>query len=427
LNSLRNKILALNWKKLVVALASVFIFANFCAAASISLPGEVAPDGVVKFTEGELESWQTNDELLTSLFRETLIYRVITIAKYILGAIFMLFLGIYILNFLTAGDKEEASKKFKDQVLWAFVGFAILGVAQPFSEAFMLLRNDKVNLLSDPAAVLASAEIVGFTFRAAAHFIQYVLGAVALVVIGVAGFKMVGSVGDEESVTAARKSIVWSAIGLIVVGGSALFVDNVFAPVDSVEVVAAGLAPAEEQSFILELGQVNARALVLNYVKYFQTFIGALAIFMLFLSGFKMISAAGNEEVATKQRKMITWVFIGLVIILIAEVFVNIFLPDKGGTIIFNSSTAISSFSAQMGGFTNFLLTFLGGISVLALIVGAVYFTSAVANPEQAEKGKKIMLAAALGIIVAVSAFALVSTVLSGDADGTDNSIYLDL
>ena len=409
-------------------LGIVFIFANFfevASAASISLPDGSSPDGVVKFTEGEIESWRTNDELIESLFRETLIYRIISIAKYILGGVFMLFFGIYILNFLTAGDKEEHSKKFKNQVLWAFVGFAILGVAQPFSEAFMLLRGDEANLLSDPDAVFASAEIVGFTFRSAAHFVQYILGAIALVVIGVSAFKMVGSVGDEEAVTAARKSIAWSAIGLVVVGGSALFIDNVFAPVDSLEVVRTGLSPAEEQSLILELGQMNARVLVLNYVKYFQTFIGALAIFMLFLAGFKMISAAGNEEIATKQKKMIAWVFLGLVIVLVAEAFVNIFLPDEGGMILFESSTAISSFSSQMGGFTNFLLTFLGGISVLALIVGSVYLVSAAANPEQAEKGKKIMLAAAIGIIVAISAFALVSTVLSGSADSSGNLIEI--
>ena len=71
-----------------------------------------------------------------------------------------------------------------------------------------------------------------------------------------------------------------------------------------------------------------------------------------------------------------------------------------------------------MGGFTNFLLTFASAMAVLALIVGAVYITSAVANPEQAEKGKKIVLAATLGLIVTLSAFALVNTVLSGKADG---------
>jgi len=384
---------------------------------------------VVKFTEGELEGWKTNDKLLTSIFRETLIYRIVSIAKYILGGVFMVFLGVYVLNFLSSGDKEESSKNLKNQVLWAFVGFVVLGLAQPFSEAFMLLRDGTgVNLLSDPEAILASAEIVGFTYRSAAHFIQYILGAVALVVIGVSAFRMVGSVGDEEAVTSARKAIVWSGIGLLIVGGSALFVDNVFAPVDSTITISTGIDPADEQSLILEMGRANARILVLNYVKYFQTFIGAVAIFMLFLAGFKMISASGNEEVVTKQRKMITWVFLGLAIILIAETFVTIFLPEVDSEILFTSSTAIESFSVQIGGFANFLLTFLGGISVLAMIAGAVYFVSAVVNSEQAEKGKKIMLAAMLGIIVAISSFALVSTILSGSADGkAGNSLELNL
>ena len=148
---------------------------------------------------------------------------------------------------------------------------------------------------------------------------------------------------------------------------------------------------------------------------------------MLFLAGFKMISAAGNEEVITKQRKMITWIFMGLAIILISEGFVNVFMPEIDGEIAFKSLTAIESFSAQMGGFTNFLLTFASAIAVLALIVGAVYISTAVANLEQSEKGKKIILAAALGLIVTISAFALVNTVLSGDASGGAESSWLDI
>ena len=64
---------------------------------------------------------------------------------------------------------------------------------------------------------------------------------------------------------------------------------------------------------------------------------------------------------------------------------------------------------------------------MLALIVGAVYISTAVANPEQSEKGKKIILAAALGLIVTISAFALVNTVLSGNASSGAETNWLDI
>jgi hypothetical protein len=388
--------------------------AELLEASSLSLPTET-PDGVVKFNKEDIAKWVSNDALIKNIFEETLIAKILTAMKYFLGSIFMLFLSLYVFNFLTASDKEEASKKFNDQILWTFVGFIILALAKPFSEAFMLLRGGNIDLLTNPDSVLTSAQIVGFTYRSAAHLIQYLLGGIALMTMGVSAFRMIQAVGDEETVTSSRKSMVWSAIALIIAGGSAIFIDKIFAPNTATETIKAGAAASDQLAAILASGQSQARILVLNYVKYFQTFVGAGAILMLFLSGFKMVSAAGNEEIVTKQRKMITWIFMGLAIILIAEGFVSVFMPEgEAGKIAFNATTAISSFSAQMGGFTNFLLTFSSTIAVLALIVGAVYMTSAVANPEQAEKGKKIILAAALGLVVTISAFALVNTVLSG-------------
>ncbi|MCF7836416.1 hypothetical protein K9N08_00950 [Candidatus Gracilibacteria bacterium] len=388
--------------------------AELLTASSLSLPKET-PDGVVKFNPEDIAKWESNDALIKNIFEETLIHKIINVLRYVLGGLFMLFLGLYVLNFLTTGNKEEASKKFNDQLLWAFVGFVVLALAKPFSEAFMLLRDGKADLLTNPDSVLASAQIVGFTYRSAAHLIQYILGGIALITMGVSAFRMIQAVGDEETVTSSRKSMVWSAIALIIAGGSAIFVDKVFAPDAATGIISDGGNAAAQLKLILESGQSQARILVLNYVKYFQTFLGAGAVLMLFLAGFKMVSAAGNEEIVTKQRQMITWIFMGLAIILVTEGLVSVFLPEgEAGKIAFNSTTAIESFSAQMGGFTNFLLTFSSAIAVLALIVGAVYMTSAVANPEQAEKGKKIILAAVLGLVVTISAFALVNTVLSG-------------
>ncbi|MBU1089237.1 hypothetical protein KKF38_00365 [Patescibacteria group bacterium] len=403
------------------------------SSSSLQLLEDAAPTGAVKFLETtDISKWSNNDALIENLFTESLIFQIIEVAKYILGGVFMLFLGVYVLNFISAGNKEEASTKFKDQMLWAFVGFVILALAEPFSQAFMLLKEVDgstslaVSLLTDPASALASAEIVGFTYRSAAHLIQYILGGIALIVMGFSAFKMLSSVGDEESIKNARKSIVWAALGLIMAG--APLISKIFAPDAAIDSqIQAGAEASLQFSEILQSGQSQARILVLNYVKYFQTFVGAGAVLMIFLAGFKMISAAGNEEIVTKQRKMITWVFMGLAIILIAEGFVNVFMPEVDGEIAFESLTAIESFSAQMGGFTNFLLTFASAIAVLALIVGAVYISTAVTNPEQSEKGKKIILAAALGLIVTISAFALVNTVLSGDASGGAKGSWLDI
>lgn len=60
----------------------------------------------------------------------------------------------------------------------------------------------------------------------------------------------------------------------------------------------------------------------------------------------------------------------------------------------------------------NFLLGFLGLIAVLMVIYGGVMLVVSGGNPEAAGKGKKILLYAAIGIVIILLSFAFVNTIL---------------
>lgn len=423
-NRLRKRLLKI-FQTGILAILLCFTFQSIPLAIAANLPLPVptpVTDTVPAFEEDYIETkWTTNISLLNDLFTKSLLLRIINIAKYVLGGLFMVFLAVYVISFLSSSEKEEGKTAFKKQMIYVFVGFLLLAMAQPLSNAVNVwsLGDKAGGLINNPDTVKQSANLVGYNFRTAAKFIQYLLGSLALIMIGISAFRIIAAVGSEEDIKSARKTMVWAVFGLLLATGAGLFVDQVLAPKQATELILSGTDPLAQSQQILLAGQSRARVLVISYVKYFQTFLGAGAIFMLFLAGFKMIAAAGNEEVITKQRKIITWIFLGLAVILVSEAFVSIFMPEKGGVIVTPGSQELRSFSAQIGGLTNFLLTFSGGLSVLALIVGALYVSTAVANPEQAEKGKKILLAAALGLIVTISAYAVVNTVLSGRAAPT--------
>ena len=392
-------------------------------SGTLNLFDDSAPENVPKFTDEYIkEKWTSNDALIENLAKESLIFKLINIVKYVLGGVFMVYLGLYVITFLGSGDKTEASTKFKDKMMYVFIGFAILALADPFSDALNVSGlkegGESGDILTNPEILKESARIVGFSFQSAVRLIQYLLGAIALLTMGISGFKIITAGGDEEAVKNSRKSLVWASLGLIF---ATIPLGDVLAPTDEIsKVVGSKDDPLVQHVSILDAGKLQARMIAIKYVKYFQTFIGAGAIFSLFLAGFKMVAASGQEETITRQRKMITWIFMGLTIILLSEVFVNIFMPiDKYGDILSAgkvSKKAIGTFSEQIGGLTNFFITFAGGLAVLALIVGALYISTAVANPEQAEKGKKILLAATLGIIIVISAYAVVNTLLWGKA-----------
>lgn len=434
-------------------------------AATLDLPEVAAPsDTVPQFSDSYIQehwsegTYNNNDKIIFDLTQKSLLANIFKIAKYVLGGVFMLFAAVYVVELIISNGNDEEVKHFRDRVLYAFIGFATMALAEPLAYTFFVAR-DGGNFLTNQAALQQSVQIASFSLRSAVRFVQYVLGALALLFMGSAAFKMIMANGDAETIKVARKTIVWATLGLIIAGGAGPVVDTVLAPTSgdsgSMAQIASseflGLTPEEQHARLLAMSRVVARAEVLKYVKYFQTFIAAIAVSMIFLAGAKLVMAGGNEEVTGKETKTLTWIFLGLAVILLTEVFVSIFMPESylglqkvvdpvtgqfkidpaTGTylqkvvllpdryqatdlIISTPGTAeLQSFSEQMGGITNFMISFVGAISVLALIVGAIFFATAALNEEQAQKGKKIILAAALGIVITVSAYALVNTVFS--------------
>ena len=60
----------------------------------------------------------------------------------------------------------------------------------------------------------------------------------------------------------------------------------------------------------------------------------------------------------------------------------------------------------------NFFLTFLGLLAVVMVIYGGFLYVSSAGNEENVGKAKKILLYAAIGIVIIIASFALVNTIL---------------
>lgn len=65
------------------------------------------------------------------------------------------------------------------------------------------------------------------------------------------------------------------------------------------------------------------------------------------------------------------------------------------------------------GSITTLLLGFIGLIAVGMLIVGGAMYMMSAGNQEQIDRAKKILLGAVIGIILAIGAYVIISTVTS--------------
>lgn len=62
----------------------------------------------------------------------------------------------------------------------------------------------------------------------------------------------------------------------------------------------------------------NLKVAVQNFVRWFLTILGLIAVIMIIIGGFQWMTAAGNEDKVSKAKNIIQTAVIGLIIIIMA-------------------------------------------------------------------------------------------------------------
>jgi amino acid transporter len=65
------------------------------------------------------------------------------------------------------------------------------------------------------------------------------------------------------------------------------------------------------------------RETFVNFINYFLTFLGLIAVAFIIYAGFLMIIAQGEEESVQKGKKIILWAIIGLLVVMLSYAIVN--------------------------------------------------------------------------------------------------------
>lgn len=230
-------------------------------------------------------------------------------------------------------------------------------------------------------------------------FVKYAMGTVAVVTIIISGVKLVtaGGKGMEEESSKAKDHIKFALIGLIVIIVSDQFVKTVFFG-EQGEIFGS-------KSTLQEAAKAGSAQIkgIYSVMAYFS---GALAVLYIVISGFKYITSAGNEENMEKAKKQITYAVIGLVLIGIAEFAVkDVLFPEQGSKL-----TDVEKAKKLIINLTNFISGFLTTVAAVMYIYAGYIYVTAAGNEEATGKAKKIMLGATIGLLLAMAAFAIVST-----------------
>ncbi|MBN1494774.1 hypothetical protein JW911_03515 [Candidatus Peregrinibacteria bacterium] len=238
--------------------------------------------------------------------------------------------------------------------------------------------------------------------------LKYLLGGFAVVYIILAAVKLILAGGSEDTVTKAKSAITYGIIGLAVIG----FADEM-AKVIYVGGRASFLSSPSE---MIQRSQIFSQA-VQVFITFIKYIVGGIAVLMLVRNGIRLAALQGKEESVTLDKKNLAFTSLGLILIIMASTVIDkvlfVFNPSEytpGADQAINPQKAVQ----ELIGVTNIVVSIIAPIAILVLIAGAIMYATAGGNDEKMGKAKRMIMLAIVGMIIIYGAFAIISTVISG-------------
>jgi len=234
-------------------------------------------------------------------------------------------------------------------------------------------------------------------------FIKYILGGLAVLFMMISAFRLLtAGEGSDEEINKQKEYFFWAITGLILIFMADTIVKDMFFG-------AEGEIFLEGQEQALEFGD-RANKEIKGIYTLIEIFVSALAVFAIAYDGVRMIAGAYSEEQINSAKNHIFWSIIGLVMIGISELLVkDILFPYKPGEGV---TLGISQGKLLIASITNFVSGLIGLASVGALVAGGYMYLTGGVSEENTGKGKKIIMGAIIGIILAGAAYAITNTVI---------------
>ncbi len=256
------------------------------------------------------------------------------------------------------------------------------------------LRNDLKSFGGEPGA--SGEDIAVNAIQRGISIIKYIMGAAALLFGILYATSLIFSRGKEETITKQKTNFLWVFIGFVILMLSEE-VATIFNPEQA----------TSEQLIDFDAGRDKLR----DIAGYLKWLFGSIIVLLMTISGVRLVTASGNQEVIDKQKRNLVWSGIGMLMILLASGIVNAIYVAEKGTVA-ETTEGIT----QIGGVIRLLLVFLGPVALIFTIYAGFLYLTAFENDERASKAKRMIIAGVTGIVIIYAAYALVNTFFAPEA-----------
>ncbi len=304
---------------------------------------------------------------------------------------------------------------YKKLAKLAFFALAIMFILGLTAFAQDILPLDGTEYVGIPKPPDGSGQKIAIDLMLSAlgyvKVLAVVIGTMFLVIQGV---RLVLSSGDEDALSKVKSAVIYILVAFVLI---------------SMSEDLAKIFDMSKGTLIGTPSDILKRVHIFDkQVEVFMTFIkyilGSVATLILVMAGLKMVTSGSDEEETSKQKKKVLYSLSGLLMLFIGDIAINkvfynvnkeVYSGITGVRPTINASEGVS----QIIGVTNIIVTLFGTLAVFTLIVAAIFYASSMGNEEQMEKAKRIIFATIIAMVIMFGAFAVVSTIVSGQLNVT--------
>ncbi|MDP2624892.1 MAG: pilin [Candidatus Peregrinibacteria bacterium] len=228
--------------------------------------------------------------------------------RLLIGAVAILFMVISGIKLVIMGSNEEVATKQKTNILWGFVGLALIAVAGPMGE---ILDLQDGGFLADEYTIGYRATLFDKQVTIIITFVKYIVGSVAVLFMIRSGAKLVIAGDSDEVLTNEKKNLMTGALALFLIMVSNVIVKEVLFKTDASEANFSVTGQEAEVSFDTARGVQE----IVGITNFIVTWAAPLAVLALVVGGVMYLTAFGDEEKMTKAKKIIMNSVLALLII----------------------------------------------------------------------------------------------------------------
>lgn len=230
------------------------------------------------------------------------------------------------------------------------------------------------------------------------RIVRNVVGGIALIMGILYGIRLVISRGQEDIITKQKTNFLYALMGFMIL----IVSENV-----------AHIFNPERATTDQIIDFDAARDQLRDIVDYMKWLLGSVAVLMFAISSIRLVTAQGEEEETTKQKRNVTWSLLGLLTVLLASNIVNAVYVIRSPAE--TAAAAPEAAILEIAGVIRLMLIFLGPAAIAFTIYAGFMYLTALDNEERANKAQRMIVAGVVAIVIIFGAYAMVNTLTSAD------------